>query len=210
MIFYTVKKKGILARLLEQVMKMLLIKECKNISNIKIDIISSTTNIIKGDIKKINIHAEGIDYKDLLFDEINLEANHLKINFQIKKKELHFKNDPIIKFKISLSQNNLKRFLLSKNWDWLRNLLSNNLLNQVKLAGFEIKNDQLFINTLKEKKNLNEPAQIEIKTDKGKIYLNNINHRKTIQIPIEEKIHIENIYIENNLINIFGNSSISL
>ena len=209
MIFNTIKNKGILAKLLEQGMKILLIKECKKISDIKIDIISSATNIIKGDIEKINILAKDIDYKDILFDEIKLESHHLKINFQIKKKKLHFKNDPIIKFKISLSQYSLKSFLLSKNWNWIKNLISKNLLNQAKLEGVKIKNDQLLINTLEEKKKFNEPTQIEIKADKGKIYLNNRNHKKTIQIPIEEKIHIEKIYIENNLINIFGNSSIS-
>ena len=209
MISNTVKKKGILAKLLEQCMKILLIKECKKISNIKIDIISSTTNIVKGDIQKINLSAKGVDYKDLLFDEVKLEVQNLKINFQIKKRELHFKNDPIVKFKISLSQNSLKRFLLSKNWNWIKNLISNNLLNQAKLESVKLNNDQLLINTIKEKNNFNSPAQIEIIADKGKIYLNNRNHKKNIQIPIEEKIHIENVYIENNIINIFGNSSIS-
>ena len=209
MIFNTIKNKGILAKLLEQGMKILLIKECKKISDIKIDIISSATNIIKGDIEKINILAKDIDYKDILFDEIKLESHHLKINFQIKKKKLHFKNDPIIKFKISLSQYSLKSFLLSKNWNWIKNLISKNLLNQAKLEGVKIKNDQLLINTLEEKKKFNEPTQIEIKADKGKIYLNNRNHKKNIHIPMEEKIYIENIYIENNIINIFGNSSIN-
>tara|TARA_Y100001978_G_scaffold58429_1_gene52617 strand:- start:190 stop:822 length:633 start_codon:yes stop_codon:yes gene_type:complete len=209
MISNTVKKKGILAKLLEQCMKILLIKECKKISNIKIDIISSTTNIVKGDIQKINLSAKGVDYKDLLFDEVKLEAQNLKINFQIKKRELHFKNDPIVKFKISLSQNSLKRFLLSKNWNWIKNLISNNLLNQAKLESVKLNNDQLLINTIKEKNKFNSPAQIEIIADKGKIYLTNRNHKKNVQIPIEEKIHIENIYIENNIINIFGNSSIS-
>ena len=209
MIFNTIKKKGILAKLLEQGMKILLIKECKKIRDIKIDIISTTTNIIQGDIEKINIFAKNIDYKDILFDEIQLESNHLKLNFQIKKKELHFKNDPIIKFKISLSQYSLKRFLLSKNWNWIQTLISKKLLNQAKLEDIQIKNDQLLINTLEEKNKFNEPELIEIKAYKGKIHLNNRIHKKTIQIPIEEKIHIEKIYIENNLINIFGNSSIS-
>ena len=205
-----IKNKGILAKLLEQCIKILLLNECNKISNIKINIISSTTSIIKGEIEKINIYGEGIDYKDLFFHEIKLEAAHLRINFQIKKRELYFKNDPIIKFKISLSQNSLKRFLASENWNWIKNLISKNLLNQDKLEGIKIKNDQLLINTFEDKKiNFNEPAQIEIKADKGKIYLNNRSHKKIIQIPIEEKIHIENVYIEKNLINIFGNSSIN-
>ena len=46
MISNTIKKKGILNKLLEQAIRILLIKECKKISNIKIDIISSTMDTI--------------------------------------------------------------------------------------------------------------------------------------------------------------------
>ena len=89
-------------------------------------------------------------------------------------------------------------------------MISKNLLNQDKLEGIRIKNDQLLINTLEEKKkSLNESAQIDVKAVNGKIYLNNRNHKRTIEIPIEEKIYIEAAYIENNLINIIGNSLIS-
>ena len=82
--------KGIIVKLLEQGIRVLLIKECKKINNIKIDIISSSTQIIKGEIQKINIIAEDIKYKDLLFDKIELEANQLKINFKLTNKELWF------------------------------------------------------------------------------------------------------------------------
>ena len=201
-------EKGILAKLLEQSIRILLIKECKKISNIRIDIISSTNKIIKGEIQKINIIANDIDYKDLIFDELELEAHSLKINLKIKKRELYFKNDPIIKFKISLSQNSLKSVLLYRS-NWLMNMISNEILNQAKLEDIKIKNDQLLIKASEENNNLIENSQIEITAAKGKIYLNNIINNKTIQIPIEEKINIENVNIENNLINIIGNSSIS-
>ena len=209
MISKTIKEKGILAKLIEQGIKILLIKECKKISNIKIEIISSSSKIIQGEIQRINIHAKDIEYKDLLFNELELEANHLNINFEIIKKELYFKNDPIVKFKISLCQNSLKTLLLSNNWNWIKNMISNELLNQNQLECIKIKNGQFSINASEENNTIKEVAQVEIKTDKGKVYLKNRNHNKTIQIPIEEKIYIENANIENNLINIIGYSSIS-
>ena len=64
-------------------------------------------------LKKINIIAEDINYKDLLFDKFELESNHLKLNFKLKSKEIYFQDDPKIKFKISLSQNSLRKILLS-------------------------------------------------------------------------------------------------
>ena len=206
MISNTNKKKGILAKLLEQCMKILLIKECKKISNIKIDIISSTTQIINGEIENINIFAKDVDYNELLFDEIELEAHHLKINFQIKKKELYFKKDPLIRFKVSLSENSIKTVLLSNNWDWRKYIISDDILNEDNLE-VKLENDELLINF--SDSNFKNRTQIEIKTIEGKIYLNNKRHSKTLQIPIEDKIHIKSVIISNNLINIFGHSSVS-
>ena len=203
------QEKGIIAKLLEQGIRILLIKECKHINNIKIDIVSSSAQIIKGEIQKLNIIAENINYKDLLFDKFELQANNLKIHFNLLKKELLFKNNPIIKFNISLSQNSLKTVLLSDSWNWIGNMISKEILNKKKLEDIQISNGQLSMITSEENITINQGEQINIKTEKGKVYLENKNNKKTIQIPIEEKIYIQNVNIENNLINIFANSTIS-
>ena len=204
-----VQEKGILVKLLENCIKVLLKKECEKISNIKIDIISSSFKIIKGEINKINIFAQNINYKELLFDEFELVANQLKINFNFSNKELYFKNNPIIKFKISLSQNSLRTILLSKKWNWIGNMISKELLNQEEFEDIRISDGQLSIKVSKKNINIKEEEQINIKTENGKFYLVNKTYTKIIEIPFEDKIYFENIHIENNLINIFANSSIS-
>ncbi len=209
MIDNRIKKKGILAKLLEKGIRILLIKECEKISNIKIDIISSSTQIIKGEIKRISITAEDINYKDLLFDGFELEANQLKINFNITNKELYFKNNPMIKLNISLSQNSLRTVLLSNSWNWIGNMISKKILNKEKLEDIEIRNDQLLMKGSEKNIITNKEKEVNIKARKGKVYLSNKTCDKEIEIPIEDKIYIKNIYIKNNLVNIFANSSIS-
>ena len=209
MISKPIQEKGILAKLLEQGVRIFLVKECKKISNIKIDIISSSTQIIKGEIQKITIFAEDINYKDLLFDEFKLEANHLKIKFKMINKELYFKNNPIIEFKISLSQNSLRTVLLSKSWNWIANKISKEILNKAKLEDLKIKNGKLLIIASEKNITIKHENQINIITEKGKVYLENKIHNKSIQIPIEDKIYIENVNVENSLINILANSTLS-
>ena len=133
MIAKLIKEKGILTKLFEKGIKFIVIKECKKIRNLKIDIISTSTQIFKGVIQKINISAEDINYKDLFFDELQIEADNLKINFKLTTKELKFTNDPLIKFKISLTQSSLRTILLSKNWHWIGDKISKEILNQEKL-----------------------------------------------------------------------------
>ena len=209
MIAKWIKDKGILNRLLEQGIKILIIKECKKISNLKIDIMSSSIQIIKGAIPKINISAEDINYKGLFFDALKLEADNLKINFKLTDKELNFTNDPLIKFKISLSQSSLRAVLLSENWNWIGDKISKEILNQEKLIDIKIRNGQLLIKTSKDDINIIKEQHINVTAEKGKVYLNNESYNKIIEIPVEDKIYIKNIYIENKLINIFASSSIS-
>ena len=210
MIVKQIQGKGILAKLLEQCIRILILKECKKINNLKINIISSSANIIKGEIQKINIFAENINYKDLLFDKFELEGDNIKIIIKLTNKELYFKNNPIIKFKISLSQKSVKAILFSNSWDWISEVISNEILNKEKLEDIEIINDELLIKASEKNATKNKKQKINIKTEKGKIYLRNKNNKKSIQIPIEDKIFIENIYTENNLINIIANSPISI
>ncbi len=210
MIVKQIQGKGILAKLLEQCVRILILKECKKINNLKINIISSSAKIIKGEIQKINIFAENINYKDLLFDKLEVEADNIKIIFKLTNKELYFKKNPIIKFKISLSQKSLKGILFSDSWYWISEVISNEVLNQEKLEDIEIINDELLIKASEKNITKNKEEKINIKTEKGKIYLRKKGNKKSIQIPIEDKIFIENIYIENNLINIIANSPISI
>ena len=84
MSYERVQEKGILAKLLEQGIRLLLIKECRKIRNIKIDIIANSIQIIKGEIEKIYIIAEDIIYKDLLFNKVDLESNNLKMNLNLR------------------------------------------------------------------------------------------------------------------------------
>ena len=209
MIVKQIKQKGILNKFLEQGIKILIIKECTKIRNLKIDIISTSTQIIKGEIKKINISAEDINYKDLFFDELQLEADNLKINFKLIDKELYFTDNPIIKFKILLSQSSVRTVLLSDKWNWIGDKISNEILNLEKLIDIKIKDGQLLIKASKNNLSVNQVKRIDIKTERGKIYLENKDYNKIIQIPIEDKIYIKNVNIENNLINICASSSIS-
>ena len=204
-----IQEKGILAKLLEKGIQLLIKKECKKIGKININIIASSIQIIKGIIQKIYIIAKDINYKDLLFDQIELEANDIGLIYKINNKELKFKNNFTIKFKITLSENSLKTILFSNNWNWIGDMISKEILNHAKLEDIEIKNGQILITTSKDIQTKNEVENVYIKAENGKIFLENKTYNKSIKIPIEDKVCIKNINIRNNLINIFANSSIS-
>ena len=210
MISNQIQEKGILAKLLEKGIKILVKKECKKIGKIEINILASSIQLIRGKIRNIHIIAKEINYKELLFDEFQLEANDISIIFTLSNNELTFKNNFIVKFKLSLSANSLKAILLSNKWNWIGDMISKEILNETKLEDIKIKNGQLLIKTIKDNENINEYEKIIIKTEDGNLYLENTLCNKLIKIPIEDKVCIKNVNIKNSLINIYANSSISL
>ena len=209
MIIKPIQDKGLLARLLEKCIEILLKKECKKIGEVEIDFNASSIEIIKGIIREVNIIAEEINYKDILFDKVELEASDVKIIFKINNKELSLKNNFIVKFKISLSANSLKTILLSKTWNWIGDMIIKELLDQDKLEDIKIENDQISIKASKDYKTVKEGKKINLKTKNGKLYLENKAHNKSIKIPIEDKVCISNVNIKDNLINISAHSSVS-
>jgi len=204
-----IQEKGILAKLLENGIKILLKKECSHIGKLKINIYASSIQIIKGIIEKIHIISEEINYKDLLFDHIELEANKVKLNLKISNKELKFENDPRIKFKISLSESSIKKILLSRKWEWIGNIISKEIFNQDPIENIQIKNGQLLMKSSTKEKAINEEEIFDVESENGKIYLRSNSYNKSINIPIEDKIYVENLTIQNKLITVFASSSIS-
>ena len=204
---YKKKDRSILGRFLEKGIEIFLKKECKKINELQIKIYANTKQIIKGLIDKIELKAKNINYKELSFDEIDIEANEVKIQLSLNR-ELKFKNDFTINLKVKLSEDAVRRIFLSNNWSWVADMISKELLNTNKLHNIKIRNDQIELESKIDNNIISQIINIESK--KGKIFLENKSNFKSIQIPIEDKMYIEKIDIDNNLVDIKANSIVSL
>ena len=209
MINKKIKEKGILSNLVEKGIEILLKNECNKIGKIKIDIEASSKQILKGSIRRMFIQADGVNYKGLIFDEVELEANDIEIKFRINNNELKFGKNIIIKFKISLSVNSLKTIFLSNNWNWIWSIIRKEMLTTDQLEDIKIENGQIIINTSNNSITKYKEEKIDIRAKDGKLYLFIKNHNKYINIPIEDKVYIEKVNIKNSFINIFAESTVN-
>ena len=202
------KGRGIIIRLIEKGLEIYIRKECNEIRELKINIFASAKEIIKGLVNKINILAKNINYKELKLDKIELEAKDINISYKLNSNQLKFKNNFKVNFEIILSENSLKEILLYSCWSWIGDMISKEILNLNKLKDINIKNDKIQIKGIKNTNIINKIKQIDIKLEKGKIYLEEKSSKKLFKIPIEDKVYIKNIYIHKNLIYIKANSLI--
>tara|TARA_Y100001968_G_scaffold325134_1_gene365864 strand:+ start:741 stop:1373 length:633 start_codon:yes stop_codon:yes gene_type:complete len=203
------KERGLLAKLIEKCLEIYIRKECNEIGKINIIIISSTINLIKGLIKKIFISAKNVNYKGLLFDEIELESNQANIGYKISNKQLKFNSNIKLNIKIILSSNSLKEVLVSKDWSWVGDMISEKILNIYKLDNLKIDKGKVQINGIDKDTYLINSESIRIKAKEGKIFIEDHISEKHIIIPIEDKLYISRIDIQDKEIIINANSSIS-
>ena len=143
----TIAEKGFLARLIEKGIEFFLKKQCTQINGIRIDIFATSIQIIKGEINRIKLKAKEINNKELLFDEIKLEADNVKVKYKIDNKTIVFKNEFIVDFKLKLSETSVRQILLNKNWSWIGNLISKAILNLDSLNNITIENNEIISQT---------------------------------------------------------------
>ena len=204
------KKKGFLSKVIEKSIELFLKKECKTIKNININISSSNRELIKGEINQMKITAEKVNYKEFLFNDIELQTNKLRINYQIINKQLKSKDNFLVRIKISLTGESLKKILNSKNWAWIGCLISEKLLNTSQFNDLKIENNIIELKGSNRNNTNHKTELIQIKSKAGKIHLENINNMYSMIIPIEDKIHINHINIVENIININAQSEASI
>ena len=210
MIISTIAEKGILSRLIEKGIEFLLKKLCNEINIINIDIFASSTQIVKGEINRINLKAKEINYKELLFDEIELDADNLKFNYKINKKKLFFKKEFIVEIKIKLSEKSVRKILSNKNWDWIGCLISKTILNLNSLKNIIIQNNEIKLEGFNKNINYYEEEIVGIYTEEGKLYIKDKSCKKVLEIPIDKNIYINKSIIQNNLIIVCAKAKVNI
>ena len=200
---------GILVRFIEKSIEILLKKECKRINIININIKASNLEILKGNINKIEINACEVNYKGLTLDEIKLETSKIDISYKIGNRKLNIKDGFLVKFKICLSEVSLKNILLSNQWSSIWKLISKEISDKCDLKEIKLKDDLIELLITNHKNRNTKIELVKVKSKKGKLYLESLSLGKSILIPIEDKIFIDDIYLKDNLINIIANSNFS-
>ncbi len=204
------ERKGVLSKLIEKGIEIFLKKECRMIKNININISSSNREIIKGEINEMKITAEEVNYKELIFNNIELQTSKLGFDFQIINKQLKSKDNFLLKMKITLTGESLNKMLNSQNWDWIGCLISQKLLNLSQFTDLQIENNIIKIKGSNKDKTNHKTELVKIKSKEGKIHLKNIDNMYSMTIPIEENIYINHINIIENKININAQSEASI
>ena len=70
-------KGGSISRIVNLGLKLWLSKKCESIENLNLEIVSQNSEIIRGFIRKVKLHASNVKFQDLRFNSIYIETGEL-------------------------------------------------------------------------------------------------------------------------------------
>ncbi len=186
-------------------------KQCKEISELSIDINKIKIGLNNFRISQIMLSASFINFKDILINNINLEATDLILRLDLKKpikNSITIDENFKIKANILFDQEDLITTIKSNQWFSLKNWIQVNLLENKPISKIIIKNKQLIF-ILKDKiNNKSTEKYFSIKAKNGKLFFNQDGILAEHYLPIEESIYINQANIENELLSIHISSNI--
>ena len=148
---------SLIPKIIENGLKVWVKSKCLRIKVLKIKINSTNIEIIKGNIKSVQTIAEDLIFKSLEIENIDLSSSEIKVEFSIKEKKVIIKNKFRVDGSITFSDIGLTNSLLNKEWIWLGNKISSDLINLKNFEQLTIKDNLIFIkgyNNLKESSNI--------------------------------------------------------
>tara|TARA_Y100001968_G_scaffold195210_1_gene179081 strand:+ start:16758 stop:17402 length:645 start_codon:yes stop_codon:yes gene_type:complete len=202
--------KGFLNNIIETCLELWIKNKCTSISNIKVLINSKNKELLRGYINNVQIIAEHVNFKNLLLESVNINANNIKIKLDLASKSITIEDEVIVNITIKVSERSLEKTLLSKKWYWLGCLMSKELIGMESLKGVNIVNNELQLKcTNKLSKELDsKKVTLNILTKEGRILLINNENSRDLIIPMEESIYIKNALLNNNILTISGNAKV--
>ena len=175
-----------------------LISICKKIDITIIEIII-TENKFTGKIEKLYLEALNIIYKDIYIKYINISIYDLILKLNHNKKLLYFENF-IINVVLKLDNECLINILLQNENQDIRVKIQEFFTDNNQIRDIRIIKDIIYIFYIKNNHNLK--VTLSLILDNNNIFLENLDNKKRLKIPMDKNIKFNNCYTKDNYIRI--------
>ena len=158
-----------------------------------------------GKFDKIYLKANNLIYQDLYIKKIiiNIHDCNLKFNY---RNHLIYSEDIIINSFLTIDNKNLENIYFSKRWEILRLKIEKDLLGSQNVSNIFINND--LITFIYDKNKFIKEIFISLNLKDNLIFLENINYKNKISLPLDKNIKFNSFHIKNKVINIALSSKV--
>ena len=167
-----------------------------------IDIQNLRLNLNKncfGKVDEIYLEAKNLIYKGLFINKIIIKTNDFNLKFNYRN-HLIYSEDLSINCFLTIDKKNLENTFFSNKLDRLRIKIEKAFLKGQVASKLIINND--LITFYYDKNKINKEVSLSLNLKGNLIFLDNINNKNKIFLPLDKNIKINNCYIKNELINV--------
>ena len=138
-------RKGVLTKIVEIGLEIWLRDQCESINKVKIELNSTTLQLLSGRLSSAKLLAEKVTFKGLPLDKVELTSSPIlmRINLSDQNQKISFREGFQVQGSISLLSRNVEEIIFSAQWEWIREWMANNLLETTSLESLVIKTNVL-------------------------------------------------------------------
>ena len=207
------KQKTPFEHLLETGLSYWVRSQCKSIDSLKITIKGLSLGFLKNEISDINLIAKEVNFKDIYFEKLNINAELIKFKLNLMNRSkgvLSIKDDFKIEGRLSMSSKDINLVLSSLTWFSLKEWIISSFFSQQTNVNSQIKNNLLILqafDSTNNKKNLEEKI-FSLQSKSGNLLFRDINSCYEKDFPIEDSIFIKDTYFSGNTVNFLIESTV--
>tara|TARA_Y100001968_G_C19275099_1_gene676294 strand:- start:251 stop:886 length:636 start_codon:yes stop_codon:yes gene_type:complete len=206
--FNLINKKDLLIKLIETGIKLWIKSKCNAISEIKLYLNTSTKELLKGTISSIDFEAEKVNLKDIIINKVLIKTDHVEISSNFLTSKVSFRNEIKVNLMLIVSEESLEKTLLSDQWNWLGDLICNNLTQIDHIQRLNIIENKLELYGESSCLPRRNKGYLTLSVNSGKLVLINEETNKNFTIPMEESIYITKAYLNNKYITVYADAKI--
>ncbi len=193
-------------RLLETGLTYWVRSQCKSIGSLKIIIKGLSLGFPKNEVSDINLIAKEINFKDIHFEQLNINAELIKFRLNLMNNSegiLSIEDDFKIEGRLSMSSKDINLVLSSLKWYSLKEWIISSFFNKQTIVNSQIKNNLLILqafDSFNKKENLEEKI-FSLQSKNGSLLFRDINSCCEKDFPIEDLIFIKDTYFSGDTVN---------
>ncbi len=187
--------------------------QCKSIGTLKIIINGLSLGFPNNEVSDINVIAKEVNFKDIHFEQLNLNAELIKFRLNLMNKSggiLSIEDDFKIDGGLSMSSKDINMVLSSSTWCSLKEWIISNFFSKQTNLNSQIKDNLLILqafDSTKHKKNLEEKI-FSLQSKSGNLLFRDIKSCYEKYFPIEDSIFIKDAYFSSNKLNFLIESNV--
>ncbi len=188
-------------------LKLWIKTRCKSVDELSIDLCGSTLQVLRGNVKNVNLKAERINFDDVLIDTLELDGGPIRLIFRKGSGRLiEIKDSFNIEGKILLTAEDIKGFLLSERWSILAKQLCRTLTNFDTLHDVEIEENNLYFWTSNDS---TSKTEFNLYADFGTLVIIEKLHNRKFVLPMDPSIAINKAFVSSGKLNLLGKAVVN-